>query len=184
MRLVKRNLIGMALVAAVGALPLVSGSPALAASNKDVIVVNTPAAPVPVTGAVEVVNDSLNAPYIRLASASLPAGTQIGEVTFDIPDGKRLVVEAVSVQASVPAGQRVRVFLDVLEGISPVLSVLPVQSTGPILGTEYYVANQPFKLRRDAIPGSIDEIRVRVFRDSPIDEAGLLVTIHGYLVDL
>jgi hypothetical protein len=133
---------------------------------------------------VEVVNDALYVPYIRLDSASLSAGTQIGEVPFDIPDGKRLVVEAVSVQASVPAGQRVRVFLDVLEGISPVLSVLPVQSTGPILGTEYYVANQPFKLRRDAIPGSTDEIRVRVFRDSPTGEAGLLVTIHGYLVDL
>jgi hypothetical protein len=73
-------------------------------------------------------------------------------VTFDIPDGKRLVMEAVPVQASVPAGQRVRVFLDVLLGIGPVLSVLPVQSPGPILGSEYYVANQPFKLRKDAMP--------------------------------
>src|SRR5262245_20612929 len=116
-----KTLTGIALVAAVGSLALLRGSPVLAASDKDVIVVNPPAKPVPVTGAVEVVNDALYVPYIRLGSANLAVGSQIGEVMFDIPDGKRLVVEAVSVQASVPAGQRVRVFLDVLDGISPIL---------------------------------------------------------------
>jgi hypothetical protein len=181
MRLVKRTLTGMALVAAVGALPLLSGSPALAAPDKDVVVVNTPAAPVPVTGAVEVVNDALHAPYIRLAFRSSrrePRRRSIRHPGRQAP-GRR---------SRVRSGQRRLarecVFLDVLEGISPVLSVLPVQSTGPILGSEYYVANQPFKLRKDAMPGNTDEIRVRVFRDSPIHEADLLVTIHGYLVDL
>jgi hypothetical protein len=99
-------------------------------------------------------------------------------VSFDIPDGKRLVVETVSVQADVPAGQKVRVMLDVLEGISPVLSVMPVQSPGPFLGVEYYVANLPFKLRKDAMPGTTDEIRVRMIRDSSAGDAGLAATIH------
>jgi hypothetical protein len=53
MRLVKKTSMGMAVVAAVGALSLLSASPVLAASERDVIVVNTPAAPVPVTGGVE-----------------------------------------------------------------------------------------------------------------------------------
>jgi hypothetical protein len=59
MRLFRKTSMGMALVAAVEALRLLSGSPVLTASEKDVIVVNTPAAPVPVTGVVEVVNDAL-----------------------------------------------------------------------------------------------------------------------------
>ena len=173
----------VALIAAVTALPILWGAPALAAADKDVVVVNPPGAPVPVTGAVEVVNDALYMPYIKLASATLPNGTKLGEVTFDIPEGTRLVVETVSVQASVPAGQKVRVMLDVLEGISPVLSVVPVQSPGPFEGVEYYIANLPFKLRKDAMPGNTDEIRVRMSRDSMTGEGGLLVTIHGYLID-
>jgi uncharacterized membrane protein len=59
MRLFRKTSMGIALVAAVEALRLLSGSPVLTASEKDVIVVNTPAAPVPVTGVVEVVNDAL-----------------------------------------------------------------------------------------------------------------------------
>jgi hypothetical protein len=170
-------------VAAVGALMLSPGSPAFAAPDKDVIVVNPPTKPVPVTGVVEAVNDAIHPPYIRLGSASLAAGTVIGAVPFDVPEDKRLIVEAVSVQASVPAGQKVRVFLDVQDGISPILSVLPVQSPGSFGGTEYWVANLPFKLRKNAIPGATDEIRVRMIRDSSAGDADLLVTIHGYLVD-
>lgn len=172
------------LVSALTALSTLLAGPALAAPERDVVVVNPPTAPVPVTGAVEVVNDALYQPYIRLASTSLPSGTAIGGVTFDVPEGKRLVVEAVSVQANVPAGQKVRVFLDVLEGISPILSVLPVQSPGSFQGVEYYVANLPFKLRKDAISGITDEIRVRMQRDATAGDSDLLVTIHGYLIDL
>jgi len=192
MRLTRKILIGMGLVAAVVALTVLSGSPVLAAQDKDVIVVNTPAAPVPVTGTVavkgtptvEVVNDALYEPYIKLAGVSLSDGTLLGQVTFDVPDGKRLVIETVSVQAAVPSGQKVRVFLDVTEGIGSLLGVVPVQSPGPILGVEYFVANLPFKLRKDAIPGHTDEIVVRMGRDSSVGDAGLLATIYGYLVDL
>jgi hypothetical protein len=188
MRLTRKTLIGMGLIAAVVALTLLSGSPVPAAQDKDVIVVNTPAAPVPVkvtgTPAVEVVNDALYEPYIKLAGVSLSDGTLLGQVTFDIPDGKRLVIETVSVQVAVPSGQKVRVFLDVTEGLGSLLGVLPVQSPGPILGVEYFVANLPFKLRKDAIPGHTDEIVVRMGRDSSSGGASLLATIYGYLVDL
>lgn len=178
------RLISRMLITAVGVLLLLMGSPVLGASQRDVVVVNPPAEPVPVSGAVEVVNDARFEPYISLATTLLSAGTVLGEVTFDVPEGKRLIVETVSVQADVPTGQKVRVMLDVLVGISPTLSVVPVQSPGPFLGVEYYVANQPFKLRKDALPGATDEIRVRMIRDAPAGGAGLAVTIHGYLVDL
>jgi hypothetical protein len=172
---------------------------ALTAAQKEVVVINTPAAPVPVTGTVQIINppaapvpvtgtvevvDRLHEPFLELASVSLPQGTLVDGVTFDVPEGKRLVLETLSLQISVPATQRVRAFLDVRVGNSAILSFIPVQSPGSILGTEYFIANQPFKLRKDAIPGATDEIRVRMLRDGALGSSDLLVTLHGYLVDL
>ena len=54
MGLSKQALRGTGVIVALVALPLISGSPVLAAPEKDVIVVNTPAQPVPVTGNVAV----------------------------------------------------------------------------------------------------------------------------------
>ena len=186
MKLTKKTLIGMGLVAVVVALTLLSGSPVLAASSKDVIVANTPGEPVPVTGTVEVVNDALYQPYIKQADVILHSGTQLGLVAFDVPDGKRLILETVVVQVEVPSPQKVRVFLDAQ--VNPainqyVIGFLPVQSPGPIDGFEYYVANQPFKLRQDWFQNSNAEILVRMIRDSSSGEASLLVTVYGYLVD-
>jgi hypothetical protein len=188
MKLTKKILVGMGLVAAVGALTLLSGSPVLAAQDKDVIVVNTQANPVPVAGSVEVLNDALYQPYIQLnTSFDIPEGDLLGEVLFDVPDGKRLILETVSVQAAVPEGQKVRVVLDAqVKQTSPnkyFLGFLPVQSPGPILGVEYYIANQPFKLRQDWFSGSNSEIIVRMSRDSSSGTATLFVTLYGYLVD-
>ena len=186
MRLSKKTLIRMGLVTAVVAFTLLSGSPVLAASNKDVIVTNTSADPVPVTGSVEVVNDALYEPYIKTASFELANGVRLGEVAFDVPNGKRLILETVAVQADVPSGQKVRVSLQaqVAPAINPyVIAFMPVQSPGPILGVDYYVANQPFKLRQDWFSGSNAEIKVSVLRDTSTGTAGLLVTVFGYLVD-
>lgn len=195
MKLTRKALIEMGLIAAVVALALLSGSPVLAAQDKDVIVVNTPAKPVPVTGtvavtgtsAVEVVNDALYEPYVKTAFFELVDGTALGEVAFDVPDGKRLILETVAVQAAVPSGQKVRVSLQaqVAPSLNPyVLGFLPVQSPGPILGYEYYIANQPFKLRQNPMIGSNAEIKVSMLRDSSVGDATLLATIYGYLVDL
>ena len=185
MRLTKKTLIAVGLLTAVVALTLLSGSPVLAASSKDVIVANTPGEPVPVTGSVEVVNDSLYQPYIKTAAIVDSPNTQL-QVAFDVPDGKRLILETVVVQADVPSGQKVRVSLD--SQVNPVINAyvigwLPVQSPGPILGVDYYIANQPFKLRQDWFSGSTAEIVVRMSRDSSSGLAGLLVTVYGYLVD-
>jgi hypothetical protein len=183
----KKTLIGMGLVTAVVALTLLSGSPVLAASTKDVIVANTPAEPVPVTGTVEVVNDALYEPYIKTASVfDLDGGDVQFQVAFDVPDGKRLILETVVVQANVQSGQKVRVSLD--SQVNPainkyVIGFLPVRDPVPFLGTDYYVVNQPFKLRQDWFLGSTDEIIIRMSRDSSSGEASLLVTVYGYLVD-
>ena len=181
----RKTLIGMGLFTAIVALTFLSGKPVLAASTKDVIVANTPAEPVPVTGEVEVLNDSLYQPYIKTGAFFLANGVSLAELPFDVPDGKRLILETVAVQANVQPGQKVRISLDsqVAPAINKyVIGVLPVQ-LGAIIGSEYYIANQPFKLRQDWFSGSHDEILVRMLRDSSAGDASLLVTIYGYLVD-
>jgi hypothetical protein len=186
MKRTKEFLIGMGFVTVV-VLTLSFGNPVLAAaSDKDVNVVNTPANPVPVTGTVGVSNDSLFQPYIKTGSFNITAGNNLGEVDFDVPDHKRLILESVAIQADVPEGQKVRISLD--SQVNPAINkyaigFLTVQSPGPIGGYEYYVANQPFKLRQDWFNGSNAEIVVRMLRDSTTSDAGLLVTVYGYLVD-
>jgi hypothetical protein len=130
---------------------------------------------VPVTGVVEVLNDSLYQPFIREASASFPA--DVGGVDVDIPNGKRLIVETLAVQVRVPAGQKVRVFLQIRDGITPILGVVPVQSPGPFLGAEYYIGNHPFKLCADAVNGLTNEISISMARDLLAGNAHLLVTV-------
>jgi hypothetical protein len=107
-------------------------------------------------------------------------------VAFDVPDGKRLILETVVVQANVQSGQKVRVSLD--SQVNPainkyVIGFLPVRDPVPFLGTDYYIVNQPFKLRQDWFLGSTDEIIIRMSRDSSSGGASLLVTVYGYLVD-
>jgi hypothetical protein len=178
----KKILIGMGLAAVVLAFTLLSGNEALAGSNKDVIVVNTPATPVPVS----VVDDAQSEPYIRTATiVPVSAGQAFAEVTFDVPDGKCLILESVAVQAAVPSPQKVRVALQ--SQVNPAINKyvqawLPVQSPGAFLGVEYYIANQPVKLRQDAFFGT-DEISVIMLRDATGGDASFGVTLFGYLVN-
>jgi hypothetical protein len=201
MRLNKKTLIGAGLVAAVMALMLLSGSAVLAAGNQPplnvnvtntpaVNVVNTPAAP----AQVQVLNDALYLPYIRQFDTQTPSpfgGAY--ELTFPIPGTvfqTRLVIETVSVEAQVPAGQKVRVFLNVADQIIDgqpnyhLLGPLDVKSLGSFGGAEYYVASQPFKARVDYILEGTPQIQVRMLRDSTTGSASLTATIYGYLVDL
>ena len=83
MRLTKKILIGMGLVVAVVALTFVFRSPVLAAQDKDVIVVNTPAEPVPVTGTVAVTGATT-------VSGTVNAG-QSGPWTVGIDPAQNLV---------------------------------------------------------------------------------------------
>jgi len=184
----KKTLIGMGLVIVVVAITLFSGSPVLAAGNQpplSVNVVNTPAQPVPVTltgtPPVEVVNDALYTPYILQASASSSA--TLTNVTFDVPAGKRLVVETVSAQVTPADGpQEVRLTYNVKLTDGPfglMLGFLQVQPTGPT--SPYYVANQPLKMRVDHV--SDQEITFVATHALP-GSCSLIVTLYGYLVDL
>ena len=65
--------------------------------------------PVAIEGVVQVLNDTLYEPYL-VAQITVEANDS-PTVYFDIPDGKRLIVETIAYQASLPAGTSNRMFL-------------------------------------------------------------------------
>jgi hypothetical protein len=134
--------------------------------------------PVAIEGVVEVLNDTLHQPYVvsqNTGATSVTAPT----VYFDIPDGKRLIIETIAYQASLPAGENNRMFIQPLVGGDRQLIPLVIQDRVDA-GGYYLVANIPFKMRIDSVDGSTQEVMIR----RGTGGAGTLnATICGYLVD-
>lgn len=133
--------------------------------------------PVAIEGVVQVLNDTLYEPYL-VAQITVEANDS-PTVYFDIPDGKRLIVETIAYQASLPAGTSNRMFLHPLIGTSRLLIPLLIQDRVEA-GGYYLVGNIPFKMRIDSVEGSTQEIMIRrgVGGDGTLN-----ATISGYLVD-
>src|SRR5437867_3289252 len=72
-------------------------------SNKDVRVVNTTAEPVPVRDV-----DNARQPFQEVALVVIPASSSSASSTFTVPAGKRLVIEYVSGNNTLFAGQKLR----------------------------------------------------------------------------
>jgi hypothetical protein len=139
------------------------------------------AEPVEIHGVVETLNDLLHQPYMVRGSDSLDSGAAPDSlvVDFDIPDGKRLIVETVTFQARAANGEESRLFLEpqTPQG-NRLLTYLSVQS----IIDGYMVSTLPVKLRIDAIEGSTSEVRIRL-GNTP-GPASLGASLFGYLVDL
>lgn len=135
--------------------------------------------PVEVQGVVEVLNDVLRQPYAVSLNAPLSASPT---ANFDIPDGKRLVIESIAFQASRPGNEVTRMFMHPL--ITPTqrqLVPLPVQFTADDGSVSYLISLIPLKLRIDSVPGSDNEIQIRRGNGG---NGTLNASIFGYLVDI
>ena len=131
--------------------------------------------PVSVQGIVEVINDVLRKPYIvRSVTAQGPV--------FDIPDGKRLVIEMITFEVEVEGDTIPRVVLDIARPGQPSAIVLPLaaQFSGEVGTRKIYIGTLPFKARLDSIPGSTAEARIYA-RNTNGNWNGVVL---GYLVDL
>jgi hypothetical protein len=133
--------------------------------------------PVNVQGVVEVINDVLRQPYVRSGSASSDAPI----VTFDIPDGKRLIIETVAFQASRPAADANRMFFEPLINGERHLVPLPIQFTSVEGAVSYLISMIPMTARIDSATNSTTELR---FRRGSGAVGSLNVTVFGYLVDI
>src|SRR5690606_37350133 len=100
--------------------------------------------PVEVQGVVEVLNDILRQPYVRSINvASAPSPT----ANFDIPEGKRLVIESIVFQTSRPTNESNRVFMHPMVGPGQRLLVpLPIQSIVVEGVTSYLISAIPLTL--------------------------------------
>ncbi|MEO7598532.1 MAG: hypothetical protein ABIV50_06340 [Opitutus sp.] len=134
--------------------------------------------PLPIEGVVEVLNDTLYQPYV-VTQYTGNVAVEDPTVYFDIPDGKRLIIETIAYQAGLPAGSSTRMFLQPLVGTSRQLIPLVIQDRVEA-GGYYVIANVPFKMRIDSVDGSTNEIAIR----RGAGGAGTLyATICGYLVN-
>ena len=103
--------------------------------------------------------------------------------SFTVPDGKRLVIEFVSLQLQVPPGQNVlfaRLDTDT-NPTAPIDLVLTLSHPGTdVQGNEIFVATH----RVFAIfePGTV--VRPTAFRNSGTGTGTMFVSIGGYLVDV
>lgn len=130
-----------------------------------------------VQGVVEVLNDVLRTPFVQSASASSDSPT----VTFDVPDGKRLVIQTIAFQASRPTADANRMFFEPLIDSSRHLVPLPVQFTSVEGAVSYMISMISLSARIDSVPGNTTELR---FRRGTGAVGSLNVTVFGYLVDI
>ena len=137
---------------------------------------------VSVEGVVEVLNDVLRQPYNETRQLSSTASS--GSVAFDVPAGKRLVIETISIRATVTGGVPVRVDGSAVSQGSDFSIDVPIvpQGIADTFGNEFFRGMQAVKIRVDGTSLS-NEINFSYTRFG----AGittLRVTLHGYLVNL
>lgn len=175
---------GLALAAIVAVTVAIPGT--AAAADKDVVVVNTPAQPVPaaVQGTVSVkdVDQPALQPFADLKSLSFDDGEAQKFINFDpVPAGKRLVIETVTVRTQAAAGQVWDVHMFVTTNGAPVAHTLGLTTFQTLGDIDIRTATLPVRLYADA--GS--EVRVFGHRNySTFGLAGVNVTISGHYVNV
>lgn len=169
-------------------------------ASTPVQVMNTPTNPVPVTGTVSgevtltngridtaVLNDTLNQPYMVSRSGSF-VDDDAPWLDFDVPDGKRLIVETITVRFALSGpGAAVMQFSCRQPSGTNAFGEIALQPHGTIVdafgrATNWIVGTHAMTLRIDAAPGSTDELRLvpRV----PVMAGTLNVLVAGYLVPI
>ena len=118
-------------------------------------------------------------PFQQEIHVGIPAGAGEGfAFSTQIPAGQRLIIENVSVQASLPAGQRPLILIDTTSGGTTIQHVIPVTLQGTFSGYDEMLASQPMRLYSD--PGSYVEISV--FLNSLAGPTDVWVKVSGKLV--
>lgn len=137
---------------------------------------------VSVEGVVEVLNDVLRQPFNETRQIS--ATSSNGSVSFDVPAGKRLVIETISLRVTVTSGVPVRVDGSAVSQGSEFSIDVPISPQGmaDTFGNEFFRGMQAVKIRVDGTSLS-NEINFSYSRFGG-GITTLRVTLNGYLVDL
>jgi hypothetical protein len=173
---------------------LVAAPAANAQAPKEVIVVNAPAAPVPVTvqGSPSVLIGNPSVPTIALDNPAVQPFQRFlvgemadgefnmgDELAVTVPAGKRLVIELASAIVTTAAGQNVRIRVDATAGGGAGAHHLTVAEE-PWQGVIDHKGIQLTRMYAD--PGST--VYIRVARDQGAGVASVNASISGYLVNV
>jgi hypothetical protein len=148
--------------------------------------------PVAVTGVVEVINDVLRQPYRQSVggSSTSPGFAPFPSdfIKFDVPEGKRLIVETISVQVRVNPNQSVLVRVETPRSLGgpnglDATVFLPVEKQASFPTGDYFVATQPMTLRVDGTAAT-NELSFGVSRNAESGSIEFRATVFGYLVDI
>ena len=127
--------------------------------------------------------DNLQQPFQKsIIAPSMPSGSAITDVTFTVPDGKRLVLEFASINGGVPSGQTLTAYLQTHVG-DEFNAIFPIVMTqvGSFGNLNVFHASQPIKLYADR--GTT--VRCAAIRTGTADNASAVgFTLAGYLVDV
>jgi len=149
-----------------------------------------------VTGSVTIANPATNPvlvrdvdnparhPFQQNLDVSFPAGVRFVDKTIDVPVGKRLVVEYVSITACLPAGQKLTTaeIRTAATGGNPFVAMIVIPgSTACAELFDGFTASQMVRFYKDAGMGGLV---VSVGRNVGTDIGSVDSTIVGYLVDL
>ena len=143
------------------------------------------------TASVKSVDNFALQPYARSGTATF-TGAQGAQdpgpaiVSFDVPAGKRLVLELITVRALLPAGQQPNGWVQIAGQPFP-WHFLTFTPQGSFFGADIYTVTQALHLSADAGSGAVS---VAVRKNSIDNNAAgpnintVGVTISGYLVDV
>ncbi len=123
--------------------------------------------------------DNARQPFSREISVEIDDGTTLGTGSFSVPDGKRLVLEHVSGQIYLGAGQTTRVVQVYVTGPSYTHShyLVPFKTQDGV-----YAVSQPIKLYVDPAQASVHLSLSRAPASS--GDGNAYFTFSGYLVDI
>lgn len=132
------------------------------------------------------VDDGANDIYHQTHAKSLFNNSEFNFASFAVPAGKRLIIETITVRATVPPGQKAEfVLLTIGSEGSTTNDPLTVQSQGvteAVGGQERLSGTHPVRIRVDGT-GQPSDITVSMTRNPAAGLAFLLASISGYLVD-
>jgi hypothetical protein len=149
-----------------------------AAVDKTVFVTNGVDHPVPVTSS----DDPARQAFAFFKNDSWDSGDDSHSVVFTVPAGKRLVIQAVSIQALLdPNGQQLitAVVQAVVNGQIEDYLMAPIFTGKATIGLNVYTVSQPTTIYADG--GT--EVRAGAAKSGFSGGGALNVSIHGYLID-
>jgi len=161
------------------------------AQSIDVNVVNTDKYPVPVYD----VNNPAFQPFQIYRSFSLGAGIYVNSFNFEVPEGKRLVIEYVSADVEIPSGQKfyayIQTIINVPSGFNTANHNLVPHFTGsfytPFLRVykDVFSIGHVVRLYADPISSPIfHSVTFTLNRFSNSGVAEVRASISGYLIDM